>query len=58
MSCKFCGMDLNFDVKDLFGEENYKKLVLHVWQFHDETEFGIPIKDTLANGPVTRSEEE
>lgn len=58
MNCKYCNMDLNFDEEDMYGQENYRKLVLHVWLHHDETEFGIPLKDTLAHGPEPRSEEE
>jgi len=51
MSCKFCGIDLDFDLSDPYSEANYKKLVLHVWQFHDETKKGITLKETLENGP-------
>lgn len=49
--CQFCGKDLNFDLDDLYSKENYKKLAIHVWQFHDETEKGITLKETLQNGP-------
>jgi hypothetical protein len=44
-------MDLKFDLDDLFSEENYKKLAIHVWQHHDESDQGIPLKQTLQNGP-------
>ena len=49
--CNFCGIDLQFNLDDLYSEENYKKLAIHVWQHHDETEKGISLKHTLQNGP-------
>tara|TARA_Y100000593_G_C4197282_1_gene279956 strand:- start:90 stop:275 length:186 start_codon:yes stop_codon:yes gene_type:complete len=53
-TCRYCGeLIYTGDIED---EEAYKRLVLHVWQYHCEKDKGISLKETLENGP--RSEEE
>ena len=55
--CQFCGIDLKLDPSDIYSETNYKKIVFHVWQHHQEE--GVSLRTTLRCGPSNvRSEEE
>jgi len=56
MKCKYCNRIIEVDEDDLYSTESYRRLVLHVWQFHDETNQGISLKETLANGPSGEEE--
>lgn len=50
MKCAYCNREIDVEDGD-FSQEAFKKVAFHVWQFHDETQWGISLKDTLANGP-------
>ncbi len=57
--CQFCGIDLELDLSDIYSEENYKKVCIHVWLHHQED--GVSLRTTLRNcpsGAVSRREEE
>lgn len=47
--CEFCGMDLKLDLSNPYSEENYKKIVIHVWAHHQEE--GVSLRTTLRCGP-------
>ena len=47
--CQFCGRDLKLDLSDIYSEENYKKICIHVWLYHQED--GIALRTILKNGP-------
>ena len=53
--CNFCGMGIESDGTE---KNQYRMLVIHVWAHHDETHLGIPIKDTLRNGPTIGDDDE
>tara|TARA_Y100001937_G_C7009826_1_gene280438 strand:- start:95 stop:280 length:186 start_codon:yes stop_codon:yes gene_type:complete len=48
--CNFCGREIEFDKDD--EESMAKATILHVWMYHDETHLGIPLIETLKNGPT------
>ena len=47
--CQFCGIDLELDLSDIYSEQNYKKICIHVWAYHQED--GVSLRTTLRNGP-------
>ena len=47
--CNFCGRDLKLDLEDVYSEENYRKICIHVWMHHAED--GVPLRTILENGP-------
>ena len=54
--CNFCGREIEFDRED--EDAMVKATLIHVWMFHDETDLGIPLFETLKNGPTTGDDEE
>ena len=49
-------MDLKLDPSDIYSEANYKKIVFHVWQHHQEK--GVSLRTTLRCGPSNVKGEE
>ncbi len=51
--CVFCSQPLASKEEWLSWdtEEKYKRICIHVWQHHDEREYGISLLETLKNGP-------
>ena len=50
--CHYCGIDLKLDLTDPYSQANYRKICIHVWMHHDETNYGIALKETLSEGPT------
>ena len=53
--CNFCGETWESDGTE---KNRWEMLCIHAWLRHDETHLGIPLKDTLRNGPTTGDDEE
>lgn len=56
--CVFCEVPLasQEEWESWDEEEQYKRVCIHVWQYHDERHLGISLKETLANGPQGEEE--